>query len=135
MTDNIKVRKRKRRTAESPDFTSSPEVKKLFPPNKVRQRRTIHTKEPLPIDNPFSSLSKNVPTPQISEPSTPEVSTDEVLTQGINQWVIDENKVTNPHLVNTIDKIKAEFSDESRYNPDSSYSEGYHGHSAGRSAN
>ena len=131
MTDNIRVRERKRRTAESEDFTSSSEVKKLFPPsNKVRKRRTINTKEPLQVDNPLDSLSQNFPTPQISETTTPEISTDEEkerTPQKLTQWVIDENKVTNLHLSNTIDKIKAEIRDESRYNPDSSYSEGYQG--------
>ena len=129
MTDNIRVRKRRTASTKSEDFTSSPEVKKLFPPNKVRQRRTIHTKEPLPIDNPFSSLSQNLPTPQLSETTTPEVSANEEkedIPKELNQFVIDENKVTNPSLTNTIDKIKAELREESRYDPDSLYWDGTH---------
>ena len=123
MTDNIRVRKRRTASTKSEDFTSSPEVKKLFPPNKVRQRRTIHTKEPLPINNPFGSPSQNVPTPQSSELKTPEVSADEVSTQ---EFVIDENKITNPSLTNTIDKIKAELREDSRYDFDSLYTDDTH---------
>ena len=130
MTDSIRPRRRRRRSTESEGIPPISELQKLIPPpDRVRQRRTINSKEPLPIDNPLDSLSQNVPTPQLSETTTPEVATDEVaegISQELNQWVIDENKITNSSLTNTIDKIKAELREESRYDPDSLYWDGTH---------
>lgn len=45
-----------------------------------------------------------------------------ILSESVNDnFVIDENKVTNPYLINTIDKIKTEPSKDSRGEHDPLY--------------
>lgn len=107
MTDSIRPRRRRRRSTESKDTLPISELQKLIPDSdRVRQRRTSTITKPQQIDEIMSDLSKNVPTPRPEKPQTPtEVSTD--------NFIIDETKITNPFLVNTIDQIKAEISEES----------------------
>lgn len=112
-TNTSRVRRRRRRSNRTDESSSSPSQD--F--EAIVQRLS------------FAEIA-NTPAKQIAEPKTqlnPEEKTIEeksfetLPTKDLDSFLVDERKITNPSLINTIDRIRTEFAEDKRFTSEQKY--------------